>query len=178
MQFEIRSDQAATIAQMLYRSLADGDSITRALAWARNGLREEQQWYRPVLYLRNADEVDGKLFTFEKSGGPPKKVPPDAAIQAGAWQVDPFDASASDDELDWVPKMVSLEAELRAGLEAVNPATVRRAIDRLARLFDDQPTHVNDLLVHAAEALRLDKLREAMGAAQDIVRQTLDATEG
>ena len=85
---------------------------------------------------------------------------------------------ATDEDLDWVPKMVSLEAELRAGLEAVNPATVRRAIDRLAPLFDDQPTHVNDLLVHAAEALRLDKLREAMGAAQDIVRQTLDATEG
>ena len=45
---------------------------------------------------------------------------------------------ASDEDLDWVPKMVSLEAELRGGLEAVNPATVRRAIDRLARMFEDQ----------------------------------------
>ena len=270
MQFEIRSDQAATIAQMLYRSLADGDSITRALAWARNGLREEQQWYRPVLYLRNADEVDGRLFTFDKSAGkaqPNNEVQIDAGasddelIAALKRAVDPLLSERSvgralrpyvgdfqvcidqlqamgdykdihdalhqlylfcfvplrsqlhemiqdqvvlstmqreesdarklvagmqriaqrrvtDEDLDWVPKMVNLEAELRAGLEAVNPATVRRAIDRLARLFEDQPTHVNDLLVHAAEALRLDKLREAMGVAQEIVRQSLDETEG
>jgi len=82
-----------------------------------------------------------------------------------------------DEDLEWVPRMATLEAELRAGLEAVNPATVRRAIDRLARLFDDQPMHVNDLLVHAAEGLRLDKLREAMGMAQEIVRRSMDATE-
>ncbi len=281
MQFEIRADQAATIAQMLYRSLADGDSITRALAWARNGLREEQQWYRPVLYLRTADQVDGQLFTFDKTPPPPKPPQPETRPTDDGVQVEPFAAGASDDELiaalkraidplltersvaraltpyvgdfqvcieqlqamgdykdihdalhqlylfcfvplrsqlpdmiqdqvvlstmqreesdarklvagmqriaqrratdedlDWVPKMVGLEAELRGGLEAVNPAAVRRAINRLARLFDDQPTHVNDLLVHAAEGLRLDKLREAMATAQEIVCQTLDAAEG
>jgi hypothetical protein len=83
----------------------------------------------------------------------------------------------ADDELDWMPRLATIEADLRAGLDAVNPVTVRRAIDRLARLFDDQPTHVNDLLVRAAEGLRLDKLRQAMGVAQEIVRREMDAAE-
>jgi len=74
MQFSIRADAAAQLAEQLYTSIAKPEPLVRAMSWCRTILgREGDQWYRPVLYLRT-DETnpEGRLFAIEET----KKIPP------------------------------------------------------------------------------------------------------
>ncbi|MBV9170656.1 MAG: CHAT domain-containing protein [Chloroflexi bacterium] len=89
MQLDILADQATTFAQALYRGLANGDSVVDALAWARTGLRQDQQWYCPVLYLRAVDDTEARFFTFrtgatrspERAPAHAVGAPPDGSTQ-------------------------------------------------------------------------------------------------
>jgi ATP/maltotriose-dependent transcriptional regulator MalT len=73
MQFSIRADAAAQLAEQLYTSIAKREPLVRAMSWCRTRLgREGDQWYRPVLYLRtDATNPDGQLFVREKPPQPP-----------------------------------------------------------------------------------------------------------
>jgi hypothetical protein len=275
MQFEIRADEAATFAQVLYRGLAAGDSISEALVWARTGLREEQQWDRPVLYLRTKDEADGRFFEMQATDSrlaavadtsAPSKTKPIAVdvsslsndsdgrlielLERGTEPliresavveaikpyvsdftecIDRLEALADykelhdglhkvylfcalplrdqlsemtqdqvvhetmrrqahetrqqvsamrrvarnrpdDPELDWVEKLATLADNLQEAVDNANPAPTRRALDWILRLLEQQLTHMNDLLIGAADALRLDKIREAMLASESVLR--------
>jgi hypothetical protein len=69
MQFSIRADKAAEFTAQLYRGLTRGDALVDALSWGRTALGVEgDQWYRPVLYLRWAENDGGQLFGSAASG--------------------------------------------------------------------------------------------------------------
>jgi hypothetical protein len=66
MQLEVRADTSAKFAQALYQSIAQNDPLPTALGWARTliGGLEDDQWFRPVLYLGAGDNREGQFFKF------------------------------------------------------------------------------------------------------------------
>jgi hypothetical protein len=63
MQYSVRADSACDFAEQFYRVLGRKEPLLTAL---NQGIRdmdvEENQWYRPVLYLRWQDNEGGQLF--------------------------------------------------------------------------------------------------------------------
>jgi CHAT domain len=63
MTYSIRVDAAAKFAESFYLSLAEKDSLVVAFRRGQSAIGiEGNQWYRPVLYLRWADNEGGQLF--------------------------------------------------------------------------------------------------------------------
>ena len=54
-------DAAITFAQSFYKSLAQGETVARAVAQGRRRLFRDDTWYIPALYLRSQDD-EGRLF--------------------------------------------------------------------------------------------------------------------
>jgi len=63
MQFRIDTAAATKFTGRFYRNLSIGTPLSQAVARARTELDlERDQWYRPVLYLRAADNEEGDFF--------------------------------------------------------------------------------------------------------------------
>jgi hypothetical protein len=68
MTYSIRVDAAAKFAEYFYRSLGEKDSLVVAFRRGQSAIGiEGNQWYRPVLYLRWADNQGGQLFKVNNS---------------------------------------------------------------------------------------------------------------
>jgi CHASE2 domain-containing sensor protein len=70
MQYSITVDGAAKFAEQFYRSLGSKDSLALAVRKGREAMGMggmDQQWFRPVLYLRWRDNEGGQLFASNKS---------------------------------------------------------------------------------------------------------------
>ena len=52
---------AITFAQSFYKTLAQGETVARAVAQGRRRLFRDETWYIPTLYLRSQDD-EGRLF--------------------------------------------------------------------------------------------------------------------
>ena len=64
MQFSVSVDGAARFTDKFYQSLNQCDTLLEALTRSREEMGfDENQWYRPVLYLRSSDVKGGKIFT-------------------------------------------------------------------------------------------------------------------
>lgn len=64
MQFSVSVAGAARFTDKFYQSLNQCDSLLEALTRSREDMGfENNQWYRPVLYLRSLDDSGGKIFT-------------------------------------------------------------------------------------------------------------------
>lgn len=64
MTYSIRVDAAADFAESFYRALGEKESLVVAFRRAQSAIGiEGNQWYRPVLYLRWADNEGGQLFS-------------------------------------------------------------------------------------------------------------------
>jgi hypothetical protein len=64
MQYNMRVDAATQFAEQFYRSLGCKNSLATAMSQAQSAIGiEGNQWYRPVLYLRWADNEGGQLFS-------------------------------------------------------------------------------------------------------------------
>ncbi|MDF5724859.1 MAG: CHAT domain-containing protein [Rhizonema sp. PD37] len=63
MQYSISVNAASAFSEDFYRSLGRKESLAIALGRGKSAMRiEDNQWYRPVLYLRWADNEGGQLF--------------------------------------------------------------------------------------------------------------------
>lgn len=64
--FRLDWEAAVELARFLYQHLGQGEPLVEALDHSRRRLRHQrkmpQEWYRPVLYLRQADDSLGQLF--------------------------------------------------------------------------------------------------------------------
>ena len=68
MTYSIRVDAAAKFAEYFYRSLGEKDSLVVAFRRGQSAIGVDgNQWYRPVLYLRWADNQGGQLFKVNNS---------------------------------------------------------------------------------------------------------------
>jgi hypothetical protein len=78
MQYTVRVDAATQFAEQFYRSLGCKNSLVTAISQAQEAMGggEDNQWYRPVLYLRWEDNEGGQLFT--ASPVQSNKVSPDS----------------------------------------------------------------------------------------------------
>lgn len=71
MQYLVRVDAASQFAEQFYRVLGTGEPLVVALREGRKWMMEHiNQWYRPVLYLRWADNEGGQLFASMSSAVP------------------------------------------------------------------------------------------------------------
>ena len=61
MQFSMPVNAAITFAQSFYKTLAQGETVARAVAQGRRRLFRDETWYIPTLYLRSQDD-EGRLF--------------------------------------------------------------------------------------------------------------------
>ena len=61
MQFSVPVNNAIMFAQSFYRTLAQGETVARAVAQGRKRLFRDDTWYIPTLYLRSQDD-EGRLF--------------------------------------------------------------------------------------------------------------------
>lgn len=77
MQFPVADTSAVRFARYLYRTLAEGDVVDRAVAEGRQTLLDTPDWVNPVLYLG----ADGRLFD---RPAPPSAPTPPAGRQPGA----------------------------------------------------------------------------------------------
>ena len=81
MQYSVSVDAATEFAEQFYRSLGQKNSLATAISKGREAMDvEDNQWYRPVLYLRWQDNEGGRLFEPESkstiSPDIPFQVPP------------------------------------------------------------------------------------------------------
>ncbi|WP_416670570.1 HEAT repeat domain-containing protein [Egbenema bharatensis] len=64
MQYSVSVEGAIAFAKQFYRSIGEKNSLAVAVSQGRAMMRvDENQWYRPVLYLRWQDNEGGQLFT-------------------------------------------------------------------------------------------------------------------
>ena len=67
MQYSVTVKGAVAFAKQFYRSIGEKNSLAVAVSQGRTMMRvDENQWYRPVLYLRWRDNEGGQLFTTSK----------------------------------------------------------------------------------------------------------------
>lgn len=63
MQYPVKVDSAIYFVKSFYKSLTEKNSLPRAMYKGRQNMKfTDNQWYRPVLYLRWADNHGGQLF--------------------------------------------------------------------------------------------------------------------
>lgn len=63
MQYSVSVESASNFAEQFYRSLGQKNSLAVAVSQGREAMgTENNQWYRPVLYLRWRDNEGGQLF--------------------------------------------------------------------------------------------------------------------
>ncbi len=63
MQYSIQVDAASAFSEDFYRSLGEKEALAIALKKGQSAIGiEDNQWYRPVLYLRWEDNEGGQLF--------------------------------------------------------------------------------------------------------------------
>lgn len=68
MQYNVRVEAAAQFSEQFYRSLGRKSSLTTAISQGQSAIGiDGNQWYRPVLYLRWADNQGGQLFKVNNS---------------------------------------------------------------------------------------------------------------
>lgn len=64
MQYSVSVEGAIAFAKQFYRSIGERNSLAVAVSQGRMMMRvDENQWYRPVLYLRWRDNEGGNLFS-------------------------------------------------------------------------------------------------------------------
>jgi Cdc6-like AAA superfamily ATPase len=64
MQYSVDEDSAISFVKSFYDSLNERNTLPMAMHKGRQNMKfTEDQWYRPVLYLRWADNEGGQLFT-------------------------------------------------------------------------------------------------------------------
>ena len=67
MQYSVSVEGAIAFAKQFYQSIGEKNSLAVAVSQGRAMMRVDQnQWYRPVLYLRWRDNEGGQLFAEEK----------------------------------------------------------------------------------------------------------------
>lgn len=86
MQYSVRVGAAREFAEQFYRVLGNREPLLRAVNLGRRAMDVEgDQWYRPVLYLRWADEKGGQLFADTTSGAEversPEPPPPASSVK-------------------------------------------------------------------------------------------------
>lgn len=77
MQYSVSVESASNFAEQFYRSVGQKNSLAIAVSQGREAMgAENNQWYRPVLYLRWRDNQGGQLFATPKSAGvSPASIP-------------------------------------------------------------------------------------------------------
>ncbi|MCP2730374.1 CHAT domain-containing protein [Limnofasciculus baicalensis] len=68
MTYSVSVSAASAFSEYFYRSLGEKDSLAVALRRGQSAMGIEwNQWYRPILYLRWADNQGGQLFNLDES---------------------------------------------------------------------------------------------------------------
>ncbi len=77
--FRLDWEAAVGFARYLYQHLGQGEPLTEAMNHSRRRLRHRRatprEWYRPALYLREADDSGGQLFNEPAETGLPAPDP-------------------------------------------------------------------------------------------------------
>ena len=67
MQYNVTVGGAKAFSERFYRAICNKFPITQAVSLGQNAMREGNQWYRPVLYLRWHDNEGGQLFAYTEA---------------------------------------------------------------------------------------------------------------
>ena len=85
MQYSVGVEAAKKFAQHFYTALGQKDTLAQAVSQARISMGvSDNQWYRPVLYLRWRDNEGGQLFAQSKTKSTPKFKPPNNTPSSSA----------------------------------------------------------------------------------------------
>ena len=66
MQYNVTVGGAKAFSERFYRAICNKFPITQAVSLGQTAMREGNQWYRPVLYLRWHDNEGGQLFAHKE----------------------------------------------------------------------------------------------------------------
>lgn len=115
MQYSVAVESAIAFSKQFYRSIGEKNSLAIAVSQGR-AMMQDNQWYRPVFYLRWQDNLGGQLFATTTQEKPELKL--------GA----PFQAPAQPETFVERPEITK---ELKARLFSQNSTLVISAIHGL-----------------------------------------------
>ncbi len=123
MQYAVGVEAASDFSEQFYRELGQREPIAQAVSAGRKAMgMRGNQWYRPVLYLRWADDEGGKLFV-ESQPEPPNVVPPE---EVGSSTPSPGGLTETERAF-YKRQLASKRAELEAVQEDLETCSTRKS---------------------------------------------------